>query len=156
MAKKLIFLAILLVYVAPAPWGIALNYDTLECGGYWAGDEYYGYPLPDGWHDFYPDSNNLITTPVGTCTFEAGDMDSQSQNCCSQLGYTFVGEYIGEGQRYPSFLTYLVLAAVAIPTLIVVVCAGLILLVIAVALGGGGYWLWKRNRARAPKQEGTL
>ncbi len=47
------------------PWGIALNHETQECGGFWAGDEYGGSTLPPGWTAYYPDNQGIIETDIG-------------------------------------------------------------------------------------------
>jgi hypothetical protein len=77
---------------APAMWGIALNQETQECAGYWSGDEFTHYPLPSGWKAYYPDEEGLIHTDVGVCRLPA-------QECCQQLGYTFVAENIGKEHK---------------------------------------------------------
>ncbi len=74
---------------APAMWGVALNQETRECAGYWGGDEFTHYPLPPGWEAYYPDEDGVIYTDAGVCQLPA-------QDCCQQLGYTFVAENIGE------------------------------------------------------------
>ncbi len=81
---------------APAPSGIAINPQTKECGGYWAGDEDVRYALPPGWKDYYPDyakDPDRIVTEYGTCVFD----QLREQSCCEALGLTFVGE-VGQKQ----------------------------------------------------------
>jgi hypothetical protein len=77
---------------APAMWGIALNQETQECAGYWSGDEFTHYPLPSGWKAYYPDEDGLIHTDIGVCRLPA-------QDCCQQLGDTFVAENIGKEHK---------------------------------------------------------
>ncbi|MFC2154177.1 LPXTG cell wall anchor domain-containing protein [Candidatus Altiarchaeota archaeon] len=40
---------------APAPRGIAVNNEAGECTGFWPGDEFTVYELPEGWDAHYPD-----------------------------------------------------------------------------------------------------
>lgn len=107
--KKLIFLLIsLLIFVLlsdivfskPMPWGIALNHEVKECAGYWGGDEFTSYALPSGWKNYYPDYSKyeetgrlIIETEIGNCDFSTGN----EEDCCNQLGYTFVAQNIGKG-----------------------------------------------------------
>jgi len=88
---------------APAPWGLALNYETKECAGFWAGDEFTGYGLPEGWKAYYPthesgaEGKNLwrkIQTEAGECSFQMRNEEA----CCMELGYRFVSDNIGKGQ----------------------------------------------------------
>lgn len=81
--------SVLIFLFAPALRGIALNLETRECAGYWGGDEFVRYPLPLGWKAFYMSEDGLVHTDVGVCRLPA-------QDCCQQLGYTFVAENIGE------------------------------------------------------------
>jgi hypothetical protein len=82
-----------IAYAAPAMWGIAINPDTKECAGYWAGDESTRYNLPNGWQDYYPGGNDYsINTPHGKCT---GLNESE---CCEALGLPFVSSNIGKGK----------------------------------------------------------
>ncbi|MDD3648102.1 MAG: hypothetical protein PHS44_06425 [Candidatus Dojkabacteria bacterium] len=77
---------------APAPWGIAINEETKECGGYWAGDEFHHYALPFGWEAYYPDyvdGESIIETPEGSCDFGAGE-----KSCCEDLGLSYVSENV--------------------------------------------------------------
>ena len=86
-------ISIVTVYSAPAPWGLALNHETKECAGYWAGDEFSYYELPDGWEAYYPSlPNNSIEIETGQCNFRYREYEG----CCNQLGYTYVSENIGE------------------------------------------------------------
>lgn len=103
MKWKLIglFLALIigLVYAAPQPWGIAINDETKECAGFWAGDEFTYYTLPAGWQDYYDQSyieegqiSGKIVTPYGECTsFEIRN----EEPCCEELGYSFVSSNVG-------------------------------------------------------------
>jgi len=90
-----LFLAIGLVLAAPAPWGIAINEETQECAGYWGGDEFVGYALPEGWANYYPDyseGSSYISTAVGECNFTRYN----EEDCCNELGLTYVSDNIGE------------------------------------------------------------
>ena len=86
---------------APAPWGIALSRETQECAGFWPGDEFVAYHLPGGWKPYFPkyDPKTGITTlvtDIGSCDFKRkGD----EEKCCSQLGYKYVSDNIGKGQK---------------------------------------------------------
>lgn len=106
--KKYFFGAILLTLfsaqiseAAPAPWGIAINTESKECAGYWAGDEFVDYKLPEGWKANYPTSdpgNNLwdiVRTDAGDCSFQI----RKEEACCMELGYAFVSDNIGKGQK---------------------------------------------------------
>jgi hypothetical protein len=80
------------VLAAPAPWGIAINTETQQCAGYWAGDEFTAYPLPDGWEAYYPEfagGSALIETPYGDCDFIS------EQDCCEELGFEYISDNIG-------------------------------------------------------------
>jgi hypothetical protein len=86
---------------APAPWGIAINTENKECAGYWAGDEFVDYKLPEGWKAYYPTSNpennlwDIIRTDAGECSFQI----RKEEACCMELGYAFVSDNIGKGQK---------------------------------------------------------
>ena len=38
-----------IAYAAPSPKALAVNPATMECGIFWAGDEFERYSLPEGW-----------------------------------------------------------------------------------------------------------
>jgi hypothetical protein len=133
----------LLLLLAPMPWGIALNHETKECGGFWSGDEYAGYRLPEGWVDYYP-RQGVIETEVGSCSFP-GTSGFESPNearakaaeaCCQELGYTYVGAPIGKHRLSP--LIWLgvgwFLAQVCAVCGIVILVAGLIGLIVWIAV----------------------
>jgi hypothetical protein len=127
--------------LAPAPWGIALNHETKECGGYWAGDEYGSAELPPGWQDYYPDFDGTIETDIGSCSFGRGP-SGDAEGCCQELGYAYAGPHIGTSRMSP--LMGLFLGGFA--------CAGLavllaIVLVIALIVGGA-IFLWRRRRRK--------
>ena len=88
-------------HAAPAPWGLAINTETKECAGYWGGDEFVDYKLPDGWKAYYPTSDpehnlwSIIKTDAGDCSFQI----QKEEACCMELGYTFVSDNIGKGQK---------------------------------------------------------
>ncbi|MBN2015299.1 hypothetical protein JW766_00510 [Candidatus Dojkabacteria bacterium] len=83
------------VFSAPAEWGIAINDEDEECAGYWAGDEFVSYGLPEGWKAYYPESTGVnagvIVTPYGKCDFYEGE-----EECCDSLGLKYVSENIGK------------------------------------------------------------
>ncbi len=79
---------------APAPWGIAVNQGAGECAGYWPGDEYVAYGLPEGWNQYMPSYGKdgaTVATESGSCTFEYG----REEECCRQLGLRYVAKNIG-------------------------------------------------------------
>ena len=85
------------VLAAPAPSGIAINKETKECAGFWGGDEYVNYPLPQGWIAYYPKydyekNESKLTTPNGTCDFYFG----RAKDCCAFLGLKYVSDNIGK------------------------------------------------------------
>lgn len=89
--KSAIALVFVWFFLAPMPYGIALNHQTKECGSYWGGDEFAIYHLPSEWKIYYPGNGGLIQTEVGSCSLKDG-----VQRCCEQLGYTYVPGNIGE------------------------------------------------------------
>ena len=126
--------------LAPAPWGIALNHGTQECGGYWAGDEYGSSELPPGWQDYYPDFEGTIETDIGSCSFGRGPSGNAEQ-CCQELGYSYAGPSIGKARMSP--LMGLILGGFG--------CAGLLVLlvmvlVIALVVGVIVFLLRRRRR----------
>ena len=142
--KKLTILACLWLLLAPGPWGIALNHETEECGGYWSGDEYGSYELPAGWEAYYPDNDGTIQTEIGSCNYSATQSSERAESCCQELGYTYVGPNIGTARTSP-----LMLYAIAVflgKGLAVLCAAGL---VIALVIGGG---LFLRKRRRKKQQ----
>ena len=85
---------------APAPWGMALNTETKECAGFWPGDEFVGYHLPDGWKSYFPKydpdtQKTSLVTEIGECDFKM----QEEEKCCQELGYKFVSDNIGKGQK---------------------------------------------------------
>ena len=136
--------------LAPLPHGIALNHETRECGGFWGGDEYGGYRLPEGWVDYYPRLGR-IETEVGSCSFPdttgyepAGQgREAVVEACCLELGYTYVGTPVGESFATP--LKWRSTLLVAVPACI---CLALLLLAVGVV-----FLLWRRSREAAPSPE---
>jgi hypothetical protein len=138
--------------LAPMPWGIALNHETRECGGFWSGDEYAGYSLPEGWVAYYP-RKGVIETEIGSCTFpETSGFESpnparaeDAEACCEELGYTYAGTPIGKHR-----ISILMWG----PALVIAVAGCLICLVVIAVLSlifGGVVLLvrWRRRRRRA-------
>jgi len=76
----------------PRPWGMAVNGETRECGGFWGGDERGSYTLPDGWKAYYAGHDGKITTEFGSCKFERG----KEKECCAEMCLKFVGERVGK------------------------------------------------------------
>ncbi len=109
--KKILFLIVFALFLkfsaspkishaAPAPWGIAINDKTRECAGFWPGDEFTAYQLPEGWKSYFPSYNpetkkNSVITDFGECDFKI----SEEQKCCRQLGLKYVSENIGKENR---------------------------------------------------------
>ncbi len=83
------------VYSAPAPWGIALNNLTNECMGFWAGDEFSHFSLPEGWTAVYSFSEEwgALARPE-----ECGELQTEVgiQNCCEKNGFVYVSKSAGE------------------------------------------------------------
>lgn len=82
---------------APAPWGIALNQETRQCAGYWAGDEFTHYALPEGWQDYYFDNELREGLVVDDCLQISDSGDYDYKNCCDKMNYEYVADNIGEG-----------------------------------------------------------
>jgi hypothetical protein len=146
--KFLAALPCLSLLFAPLPPGIALNLETKECAGYWAGDEYVDYKLPEGWVAYERDSQHRIETEVGTCTYAPSNGYGAAESCCRELGYRYVGDEIGK-RRFAA-LTWIVLAIVGVG-------AGGVCLVtsLVVALVVGGILLvrrWRRSRQETPSE----
>ena len=146
--KFLAALPCLSLLFAPLPPGIALNLETKECAGYWAGDEYVDYKLPEGWVAYERDSQGRIETEVGTCTYAPSDGYGPAESCCRELGYRYVGDEIGK--RRPAALTWIYLAIVGVGAGGVCLAVGLV-----VALVVGGILLvrrWRRSRQETPSE----
>jgi hypothetical protein len=93
--------------LAPAPYEIALNLAEKQCAGYWSGDEFVTYVLPDGWKSYefeYSEDFVVAETDIGTCRVAKNQVVAfdYEEPCCSQLGYVFVSENIGV-RRFTSF-----------------------------------------------------
>jgi hypothetical protein len=128
--KKLLLLFFISFLLAPAPWGIALNHQTKECAGFWAGDEYVSYKLPEGWQAYYPGNANLISTEIGSCQWSDADWDSRVEKCCQELGYAYVSSNIGERHAgFTMFSVPILCAALAACLLVLLVCTGVVVLV---------------------------
>lgn len=142
--NKLILLLCLGLLLAPAPRGIALNHETKECGGFWAGDEYGGSKLPSGWKAYYPDNQGIIHTEIGSCSFGSAQSSSSSnaESCCQELGYAYVGSNVGTMRTSPLTIS---LIAILVCSCLAVSCA--IGLVGALVIGGGSF-LWRRSRKK--------
>ncbi len=82
-------------YSVPAPQRLALNHETKECAMYWAGDEFTYYELPRGWKSYYINyTSGFVETEIGNCSINP--RTNGFEECCNQLGYTFVSGNIGE------------------------------------------------------------
>lgn len=96
-----LILTVSFAQAAPARWGIALNHEARECAGFWSGDEFVAYHLPAGWKAYFPNydpgtGTTTLVTEIGSCDFKRkGD----EEKCCSQLGYKYVSDNIGKGQK---------------------------------------------------------
>lgn len=127
--KKALALVIFSILLAPAPWGIALNFQTKECAGYWGGDEYLAYRLPEGWQAYYPDGD-VITTEIGTCTWSGVGFESRAENCCRELGYSFVSTNIGEKHGGYTIFSWLIFGATAATCLFPLLILAVVILVL--------------------------
>ena len=96
LKKLMFFLLVGLIYLkpnishaAPAPEQVALNHETKQCARFWAGDEFVGYKLPEGWVSFlidydYEEKRTFVKTDIGECE------GREIEKCCNKLGYTYV------------------------------------------------------------------
>jgi hypothetical protein len=133
--KKYMILFSLITLFAPMPWGLALNHKTEECAGFWGGDEYGSFSLPEGWDVYYPEADNLVHTPIGSCTFYASHRYEAAESCCDKLPYSYVSGNIGEPNTSPLLvLLALLVGSVGLAILIIIavifVIAALIIAVI--------------------------
>jgi hypothetical protein len=151
--RALVAITCLGFLLAPMPHGIALNHETRECGGFWGGDEYGGYRLPEGWVDYYP-KLGVIETEVGSCSFPdttgyeppGEGRAAVAEACCQELGYTYVGTPTGE--RFTTSLGWGSLLKDAVPACLA--CLGVVLLLFV-----GGAALLLRRRRRKQRVEGN-
>lgn len=95
------FFGVFFAKAAPTPWGMALNLETKECAGFWAGDEFVDYNLPEGWQAYFskydPETQKTaFMTDAGECDFK---MKGDEEKCCQQLGYPYVSDNIGKNQK---------------------------------------------------------
>jgi hypothetical protein len=149
--KTMVLLAGVWLLLAPLPPGIALNLETKECAGYWAGDEYVDYKLPEGWVAYEVGSQDRIETEVGTCTYAPSDGYGAAESCCRELGYRYTGDEIGK--RRPAALTWIILAILGVGAGGVCLVIGLV-----VALVVGAILLvrrWRRSRQEAGLETDT-
>ena len=92
----LVSLSALAFALAPAKEIFVLNHEQKQCAWFWPGDEYVYYAPPEPWQAATPNSDGLIQTQFGSCSFEAVDNNEISaEACCQQLGYTFIGNIKG-------------------------------------------------------------
>lgn len=96
-----VFFSVPSAKAAPMQWGMALNLETRECAGFWPGDEFVAYDLPEGWKSYFPKydpetGTTTFTTDIGECDFK---MKGDEEKCCEQLGYPYVSDNIGKGQK---------------------------------------------------------
>jgi hypothetical protein len=111
-AKVVLFAAACLFLIAaksaaPLPYYLAINYATKQCGQYWGGDEHGTYHLPPGWSTYeyqYSDSGWFVETPGGKCSVPQAAVRRFAEICCSQLGYTYISEYIGTYHPLPDYV----------------------------------------------------
>jgi hypothetical protein len=142
--KIIAVLASLWLLLAPLPRGIALNLETTECAGYWGGDEYASTTLPEGWVAYYPGSDLVIETEVGSCDYTSTSEYGPAENCCRQLGFRYVGPQIGRTRVSP--LMYLGLGVFLLQA-----CGTCLVILVVVALVLGISLLllrWIRRRGR--------
>ena len=98
--KYIFFLIVLFfipgfIYASPSPWGIALNEEEKQCAGFWGGDEYTHYALPEGWKDYYFENELKEGITVDSCLESTSSGDYNYKNCCDQIGYEYVSDNIG-------------------------------------------------------------
>lgn len=132
--KKLIIIASVLIIFASGQVYFAINYQTKECGTYQEGNEYGGYVLPQEWETF-PIYESKIETQVGTCYGEKNGPEGHEyysydlQQCCEDLGFTFLSGDIGKlkGMRYWTPVTLLALCWLYWPVFLII-AAGLLLI----------------------------
>ena len=139
--KKLLVLIFMAVILAPMPWGIAINPGTGQCTGYWGGDEYFSYDLPQGWEAYYPEGGK-IETPYGSCTWDTA-MGEREKNCCQQLGLPYLDQELGS--RHLTGYTWVILGMLC--------CGGLLALGIIVLLIFGVIRLVKAILRRSQKYQ---
>lgn len=143
------------ILLAPMPWGIALNHETKECGGFWGGDEYGGYRLPEGWVDYYP-RLGVIETEVGVCSFPdttgyeapGEGRAAVAEACCQELGYAYVGSPIGKAVFTPLMWGPALTVAVA-------ACLGCLVVLLILLLVLGGVVLLVRGRRQKHQEENS-
>jgi len=113
MKLNIIFTIIMLVifadiaYSAPASQSLALNHETKECAMYWAGDEFVNYNLPSDWKSYYIDyTNGTVKTEIGNCNVTPRYDTPGFEECCNQLGYTYIPGNIGKDYStgYPEII----------------------------------------------------
>lgn len=89
-------LSVMAFVLAPAKNIFVLNHVQKQCAWFWPGDEYVYYAPPEPWQEAKPDSNGLIQTRFGSCSFEeVNNYKISAEACCQKLGYTFIGEIKG-------------------------------------------------------------
>ena len=94
-----------LVQASPMPWGIALNHETKECAGYWAGDEFTYYELPYGWKAYYPDYKSynettdliIVETNIGNFNITKSEFPFGNWyiKFCNETNYSYISQNIG-------------------------------------------------------------
>ena len=134
MKRLMVFVGLITLF-APMPWGLALNHTTMECAGFWGGDEYGSFNLPEDWDVYYPGTDNLVHTPGGSCTFYASEHYEAAESCCDELPYTYVGGNIGEPNPAPLLALLagsIVLVILVVITVVFVIAALIIAIVIIV------------------------
>ena len=104
-----VFISVHFVQAAPAQWGIAFNHDTMECAGYWEGDEFFTYTLPHGWKDYYIcDLYNTynysnftglkfdLEKTIGSFNYTEEEFCAMwPSEFCTLTGYSYVSDNIG-------------------------------------------------------------
>ena len=121
--KKLLAIILFAVILAPMPWGIAIDPAGGQCTGYWGGDEYFQYDLPQEWQAYYP-AGSSIETPYGTCQWQSDDWDGRAQKCCQELGLSYLDDELGS--RHLTGFTWLILGGLCCGGLLVLGVLGLL------------------------------
>ncbi|MFW9877083.1 MAG: hypothetical protein ACFFG0_28670 [Candidatus Thorarchaeota archaeon] len=73
-----------------------MNDETRQCAGYWAGDEFTHYALPEGWKDYYFDNELREGLVVDDCLEVDSGGDYNYKNCCDKMNYEYVADNIGK------------------------------------------------------------
>lgn len=109
----MLFLTLLL---GPAPYGIAINQQTKECGDYWGGDEFATYKISDDWEKNYPEIGDSLSIDGNTYVW-----DGDTEHFCKELGYTYIAGNIEKvrGHKVYTLYTVILFAFKVLPTVLI-------------------------------------